>query len=199
MKVPKQRYPRLRKSKTVRQSSWDVFADMSNSGDPNMSTALSWAEELGSIPDLPSSLDKVQTRAELVKAINVPLIIDLQGRASLLFQISPEDKERRFDELGKISLKYIPDISDETTRINITLRLWSGCLSAAKTIAMETLSDKNTSGIRQQIFTSMIDPTARSNEIYRAGVESAPALKRSLNEPISFDGVPENSSVRRFA
>jgi len=170
---------------------------MSQAGDPNMSTALSWAEELGDCPDLPDSLKEVGKRVQLINAINAPLILDLNGNPSLLYQISFEEKQRRFDQLGQLSKDYMPDISDETERINIVLRLWSGCLSAAKSIAVETQSGPNDSAIRRSIFTTIIDPTARSDKIYSAGVESAPAFKRLLKQQISFDGVPNDSPVRK--
>ena len=69
----------------------------------------------------------------------------------------------------------MPDVTDPVVRLNICLRLWAGCLSAAKTIALETRSGLNTPELRKEIFTTKVDVLASNDPIYRAGVEAAPA------------------------
>jgi hypothetical protein len=44
----------------------------------------------------------------------------------------------------------------------------------------------------------LIDLLAKTDSIYKAGVEAAPAYMRILNEYYSFNGVPADSVVRRF-
>jgi hypothetical protein len=165
--------------------------------DPNMNTALQWANALGTIRNLPSSLSSVEKRAELVNAIEGPLILDSEGKPSLLPGIETKERSRRQSEIAKASASFMPDLS-ETMRINIALRLWSGCLDAAKTIALETMSGPNTPSIRTEIFSRKIDEIAQADGIYLAGVEAAPAFKAMLNQRVSFKGVPENSPVRKF-
>ena len=165
--------------------------------DPNMDTARRWANELGSPPILPSSLQNVIQRAKLVNNIDTPnlanaLFLEFQG------ELNPEDKEQCLSEIARLSKSHIPDVHDKNVRINIALRLWSGCLSAAKTIALQTRGGPNKPEDRASIFSSKIDPLAQEDPIYCAGVEAAPSFKRLRNEPYSFEGVPEKSVVRRY-
>jgi outer membrane murein-binding lipoprotein Lpp len=96
------------------------------------------------------------------------------------------------------SRAFMQDVPDTMVRINIGLRLWSGCLSAAKTIAHETRSGPNTPAMRRQQMET-IDEIAAADAVYAAGVEAAPAFKRLRNQAYSLDGVPEGSRVRRDA
>jgi len=161
--------------------------------DPNMYTALQWASELGSSLVLPASLKYVKQRAELVKAIGPVLVRD-----SILLTLSENEKSARLNEVGSLSKTYIPDVKEDRNRINIALRLWSGCISAAKTIALQTMSGPNTPQKRESIFRNTIDPLAQTDAIFRAGVEAAPAFKSLLKEEYSFEGVPETSAVRKY-
>ena len=161
--------------------------------DTNMETARLWADKLGPIPILPSSLQNVEQRAKLVEAINGPLI-----RNSDLERLSNIEIYQRLDAIAKKSVNYITDIQHYYIRVNISLRLWSGCLSAAKMIAFETRSGENKPEIRELTFTNRIDPIAERDLIYRAGVEAAPAFKKLVGQPYSFEGVPQNSSVRKY-
>lgn len=161
--------------------------------DTNMDTVLQWANELGPHPILPLSLQDVNQRAKLVNDIDQPLISN-----SLLEYLSDEEKARRLDEVAKLNKTYIPDVDDDNVRVNITLRLWSGCLSAAKMIASQTKGGPNTSNKRKSIFSGTIDPIAQRDTIYRAGVEAAPYFKTLREQDYSFEGVPENSAVRRY-
>jgi hypothetical protein len=78
----------------------------------------------------------------------------------------------------------MPTVSDPLDRIAIALRLWAGCLAAAKTIADATRSG--------------IDATAANDGLFRAGVEAARMFKRLRGQPFFLDGVPERSAVRRY-
>jgi hypothetical protein len=167
--------------------------------DPNMATALSWAAVLSlvpecGIPQLPASLKNVRQRANLAHEINESL-----PKGDLLFLHSSEEITRRLSETANLSQRYMPDVANPLERINISLRLWAGCLDAAKTIALETRSGGNTPTIRAEIFTGRIDPITRVDPVYAAGVETAPTVKRvNWRQDYSFDGVPVSSIVRRF-
>lgn len=89
-------------------------------------------------------------------------------------------------------------IPDEFDRLSVALGLWSGCLSAAKVIALGTRSGPNTPEIRRAAFEGYIDPAAASDNVFRAGVEAAPAFKALRSEAIDLEGVPADFSVRRF-
>src|SRR5205823_4376788 len=101
--------------------------------------------------------------------------------------------------LAELSRALIPDVQDPVSRVNLVLRLWSGCLSAAKTIAESTRSGPNTAEERRRVFETIIDSIAAVDIIYAAGVEAAPAFKRLADQPYFFEGVPESSCVRRHA
>jgi hypothetical protein len=92
----------------------------------------------------------------------------------------------------------MPDVPGALDRVNVALRLWSGCLSAAKTIALETRSGPNTPAMRANAFASL-DALAHGDPIFAAGMEAAPAFKKLRDQPYSLDGVPKDSPVRRYA
>lgn len=162
-------------------------------GDVNMDIALTLAHGLASRElALPDDLADVDRRAELVADVDRPLLFDGEGVA-------------RFDVLGAQvrhmatrTEQLLPDIADPLDRAAIALRLWAGCLMAAKAIASETRSGPNTSGGRAAQFAE-IDRRAAADPVFLAGVEAAPAFRRRRNQTIELDGVPEDSAVRRFA
>ncbi len=160
--------------------------------DPNMELALLLAQSLGPAPALPNSLTPVDRRAEFINIIDGSLVIGLDLGAVVARLGS------RMREIAELSADYIPEISDSLLRVNIALRLWSGCLFAAKTIALETRSGPNTPEMRAQIM-EIVDRIAATDEIYAAGVEAAPTFKRIRDQGFSFDGVPANSRVRRYS
>jgi hypothetical protein len=161
--------------------------------DPNMDIALALAHGLASSRDLalPEELCDVELRAQLAET-DRPLLVDGDGVA-------------RFDVLGaqvrNMAVRtepLIPGLADPLDRAAVALRLWAGCLTAAKAIAAETRSGPNTSAGRAEQFAE-IDQRAAADLLFRAGVEAAPAFKRLRKQAVELDGVPENSAVRRFA
>lgn len=161
--------------------------------DPNMNIAIQWANGIGPPPALPLLLENVEKRARFADAIDNSLINN-----SLLHTLTGDQKAQRLKDIAAISREYIPDDGDDNIRANIALRLWSGCLSAAKTIAVETKSGQNTTEMRTSIFSEMIDSKAKEDPIYCAGVEAAPSFKKLRNQDYSLEGVPENSAVRKY-
>ena len=160
--------------------------------DRNMELARRLAEGLGPPPELPSSLQKIESRCQLVSAIDGPLVVRSTPEEGM------EYLGRRIAKIAATAGQHMREVSDPLTCLNIALRLWSGCLSAAKTVAMETRSGPNTPELRQSAFASF-DAIAHNDPIYKAGVEAAPAFKRLRNQPYSLEGVPETSPVRYFA
>jgi hypothetical protein len=162
-------------------------------GDRNMAVALALGHGLASGElGLPSGLADVNTRARLVEEVDRPLLNDEHGI-------------ERFDVLGAqirhmaaCTEPLIPDVTDPLDRAAVALRLWAGCLMAAKTIAVETRSGPNTAAGRTELF-AMIDQLAAADPVFCAGVEAAPSFKRLRNQTFSLDGVPADSAVRRFA
>ena len=140
----------------------------------------------------PKSLDDVNFRTQIVNELDTPLIQD-----SLLLALNAQLKADRLKELYDRTTSGMSCLID-TERANIVLRLYSGCISAAKTIALGTRNGPNSAELRLAAF-SKIDSIAQINAVFAAGVETAPAFETLRNEPISFDGVAERSVVRRFA
>jgi hypothetical protein len=162
-----------------------------------MNTALRWANELGPPPKLSPYFLAAYERAKLVRDVNTEalakaLFKDYQG------QLSVEEKGKCLNTVAELSKIHLPSVADPTTRANISLRMWSGCLAAAKTIAVQTLAGPNTPDQRNLIFREHIDPQAEADPIFCAGVESAPSFKKLLEEGYSLDGVPQESPVRRY-
>lgn len=82
-------------------------------------------------------------------------------------------------------------------RLQVCLRLYAGYLGAAKTIAWAVTGGRHTDATRAAA-NQLIETNANNDEIYRAGVETAPLYKCCcLGEPIFRDGIPNGSVVLR--
>lgn len=179
--------------------------------DSNMLITYSWAAGLFQ-QELPSSLMDVEKRAKLVNEINAPLI---QGnnRDSLtvnlmLIDLDSKEEDRRLDDIAQNSLTYLTEQMDNKLRKNILLRLWTGCMEAAKAIRFSYVAGIRdgivieapiTHEYRQALFTSLIDLLSKVDLVYAAGVEAAPIYKKLVKEYYSFAGVPTNSIVRKYS
>ena len=117
-------------------------------------------------------------------------------------------QQLRLDDIARISMAFLTEQMDDKTRKNILLRLWTGCIEAAKAIQFNYVAGIKdgvvveapiTHEYRQAIFTSLTDLQSRIDLIYRACVEAAPAYKKLLKEYYSFNGIPSNSIIRRFS
>jgi hypothetical protein len=149
--------------------------------DPSMNTARFVGHQLADVNALPSSLAEVQSRAELVSDVDAPLDWHADGRLHAICPIL----ERR-----------LADVANAFERVGITLRLWAGCMDAAKAIALETRDGPTTPEMRSEAF-FQIDRIADTDPIYAAGVEAAPALKRLRQQEFLLEGAPSDSAVRR--
>jgi len=148
--------------------------------DPTMATALFVGQQLSGVVALPGSLAEPGQRAHLVHEVDPPLDWQTPGRIRAI---------------GPALERLLPDVSDAMERASIALRLWAGCLAAAKTIALETRDGPNSPELRTAAF-AQIDGIAEADPIYGAGVEAAPAFKVLRGQSYSFDGVPSGSRVR---
>ena len=159
--------------------------------DTNMDTAYSWASDLGDLSHLKMTLDNNQ-RTKLILEINevVGRYIDhdlKSGGYGLFENFSEAVRENFLNRIDDIVRRYIPDEMNEKYRKSIGLRLWSGCLSAAKTIALDTRDGQNAPDMRTGIYQEL-DRKADQDPIYRAGVESAPLFKKKMQQYFSFYG-----------
>jgi hypothetical protein len=169
--------------------------------DTNMQTAYIWATELADIVNLRLSMDVTQA-AQFANQINELLVKyinkDIKLSGSGLFEnFSIMTKEIIFHRLDDLCRNQLDDQISQNQRISISLRLWSGCISAAKMIALETRDGITTPDTRRQIFSS-IDSVAMTDSIFCLGVESAPEYKKIHQQCYSFVGVPSTSHVRKY-
>jgi hypothetical protein len=177
--------------------------------DSNMLTAYSWAAGLFQ-QQLPSSLMDIEKRAKLVNEINGPLVRGNNPLVAdkMLMDLDNDEKDLRLDDIARISMAFLTEQMDDKVRKNILLRLWTGCIEAAKAIRFNYVAGIKdgivveapiTHEYRQAIFTSLIDLQSRIDLIYGAGVEAAPAYKKLLKQYYSFSGIPSNSIIRRYS
>lgn len=161
--------------------------------DPSMDIALSLASGLGPAPDLPASLNTISARAKLVNDIDGTFVPN--GDVNELVRLIGQ----RVKEIIEKSANRMPDVRNPVARLNICLRLWAGCLDAAKTIDLRTRSGPNTPEQRAELFSTKIDIISSEDPLYRAGVEAAPTIKDLRNnQPYCLEGVPPTSPVRRY-
>lgn len=176
--------------------------------DSNTLAAYSWAASLLQ-QELPPSLADVEIRAKLVNEINQPLISGIGNPVTprMLVDLDYNQRDLRLTSKAKISSNYLTEEMDDILRINISLRLWTGCIEAAKGIRFAYVAGIRDGAVieapitqeyRQALFTSLIDLKTKTDSIYAAGVEAAPAFKKLQLETYSFAGVPPNSVVRKY-
>jgi hypothetical protein len=173
-----------------------------------MITAYSWAAGIFE-QTLHPSLSDAEKTAELVYEINTALVKGKNGSSTdvLLKDLDTDDKNNRLNKIAQISMAYLTEQMDEKLRKNILLRLWTGCMDAAKAIRFSSVAGvRNGVVIEAPITTQhrhvsfqLIDLLANVDLIYAAGVEAAPIYKKLVKQYYSFNGVPSDSIVRKYS
>ena len=164
--------------------------------DSNMLYAYFWACRLPH-DTLPTSLKDVEKRAFLVDKVDFPITGEDNTANILLEYMTEDERQSRLGRALRAADSFLTDQISEISKKSVILRLWSGCLDATKSVATETLDGATSPERRRQQF-FQIDLFARWDSIYRAGVETAPELNKIRKQYYSFDGVPNDSPVRRF-
>jgi hypothetical protein len=173
--------------------------------DYNMNTAYTWALQISEVsPPIPDSLAQIKERAkfldDLDKIIRKHIEESQLGEGNVSGQFSNFTDTRKSSllvEIANTTRKWFKEeVSDDDIQ-STGLRLWAGCLCAANLLALSTKSGPNTSQTRISGFAN-VDALATKDRIFECGIEAAPDLKRLHNEEYSLDGVPPNSSVRKF-
>jgi hypothetical protein len=121
--------------------------------------------------------------------------------------LDPNEKDRfiRILEEDKDTIQSIlNDVWNDTERGNIALRLWTGCLCAAKECRCTSVSEHNPDGtikrespytpeMRNESFEKIMI-TSSKDPIYEAGVEAAPVWELIENaasdKKMYLDGIP---------
>lgn len=136
---------------------------------------------------LPDGLTEPSGVARFVDEVDKPLFVDGNGTWDWLK--AGEYLQRMADAARRV----FPGIPDPAP-LGIALRLWAGCIWAAKVIDRPEISTTE----RHHYFAEDIDPRARADRVFRAGEEAAAALNSLRGSPKpSLDGVPKDSPVRR--
>jgi hypothetical protein len=124
--------------------------------DYNMQTALTWGREQSLVALLPASLADVGARARFVEVMNQML----GGRYMPTFD---QTKKQAFlQEVLEVAKQHISEQMLDSEKMSIGLRLWSGCLSAAKTVAGGTRDGPNNSTIRKPSSNQSTMPLQRT-------------------------------------
>ena len=160
-------------------------------GDLTMTILYQWARECGDIPQLPDSLKlDCMNRCHLVQFVNQQL---LKIRTTSIhfpkILMDPDERERfiRILEEDEDTVRCILDNGyGDSERKNIALRLWTGCLCAAKECRRTSVAEHNPDGttkseyqytpeMRAESFKKIMI-TSREDPIYEAGVEASSCL-----------------------
>jgi hypothetical protein len=106
-----------------------------------MITAYSWAAGIFE-QTLHPSLTDAEKRAKLVYEINTPLVKGKNGSSTdvLLKDLDSDDNNNRLNKIAQISMAYLTEQMDDKLRKNILLRLWTGCMDAAKAIRFSSVA-----------------------------------------------------------
>jgi hypothetical protein len=54
----------------------------------------------------------------------------------MLIDLDNDEKDLRLDDIARISMVFLTEELDDKIRKNILLRLWTGCIEAAKAIGL---------------------------------------------------------------
>jgi hypothetical protein len=124
----------------------------------------------------------------------------------MLIDLEIPEKDYRLNEIAQISMHYLTEQIDDILRKNILLRLWTGCMEAAKTIRFTYVAGIRNGVVfeaaisieyRRSLF-NLIDLLSKTDLIYGSGVEAAPAYKKVVKEYYSLNGFSSNSIVRKY-
>ena len=114
----------------------------------------------------------MEQRARLTDLVDSALIA-----GSFLHKLNDEEKIQRLNVVVELSRSFLLDVGSKDEIENVILRLWAGCMSAAKVIAPSNKSGPNILAIRIKVFSQKIDILCQTDPIYKAGVETAPSFK----------------------
>lgn len=197
------------KTNVIRLMNEIAQTSMRQTIDPTMAIVYELAKTLGTVPVFPQSLQQLSARAILVNHIDTTVVAKTplwnQAGKFLFVNLSTF-----LESISSESGDYISDISDINIRVNIALRLWVGCIEAAKMIrftsvvgskdysSVNVTYEKNLSPDDRSLESIHVDSIASQDWIYLAGPEAAPEFKKLRKEHYTFAGVSQNSPVRKY-
>jgi len=72
-------------------------------------------------------------KLKAIDMIDMPLTLE-NNTANLLFEHMSQEREFRLNKVLGIANSFLLDIPSETSKKNVILRLWSGCLDTANIV-----------------------------------------------------------------
>jgi hypothetical protein len=188
-------------------------------GDLTMTILYRWARQCGNISRLPDSLKlDCINRCHLVQFVNQQLLKIRTTSIHFPKILMDPDERERFIQILEEDEDTVRSILDngysDSERKNIALRLWTGCLCAAKECRRTSIAEHNPDGttksesqytpeMRAESF-KMIMITSREDPIYEAGIEAAPVWElienRTPDKKMYLDGIPNlnDSPVTKY-
>ena len=173
--------------------------------DYNMLIAYDHANTLGPPPRLATELKNPSIRAHFLHFVDTNII-----KGDPIFDILEDKRIIRDSFLTDIANKTEPllkSIIEPIARINLTLRLWVGCIEAAK-IIRETEMDfkdenvyekKITPEDREKYCAEIVTPKSLADPIYLAGAEGAPIFRKVIrHQEICSDGLTDDCVLMKY-
>ena len=188
--------------------------------DLTMNILYHWAKELdGNESQMPETLIiDCMNRCRLVQFVNEELsktrMTNIHFPKILLNSDERQGFVRILEEDVDIVQSILAKVQNKKERGNIALRLWTGCICAAKECRRTSVAKHNPDGTtkREFLYTperrnesfKKIMITSSEDPIYEAGVEAAPVWELILNarnnKKMYLDGIPNlnSSPVTRY-
>jgi hypothetical protein len=189
-------------------------------GDLTMTIIYQWAKEFGDIVQVPNSLKlDCMKRCHIVQFVHQQLLkIRTTNIHFPKILLQPDEKDRFIrilkEDDGDTIQSILNDVCSDRERGNIALRLWTGCLCAAKECRRTSVSEHNPDGTTRRVspYTpemriesfEKIQYTSSKDPIYEAGVEAAPVWELIENaapdKKMYLDGIQNlnNSPVTKY-
>jgi hypothetical protein len=189
-------------------------------GDLTMNILYQWAKELGgNESQMPETIIiDCMNRCHLVQFVNEQLFrIRTTNIHFPKILLHPDERQEFVSELEQdvdTVQSILSKVQNEKQRVNIALRLWTGCICAAKECRRTSVAEHNPDGTakrkisytperRNESFKKIM-LTSSEDPIYEAGVEAAPVweliLNAGNNKKMYLDGIPNlnSSPVTRY-
>lgn len=170
-----------------------------------MDFVYTWARSFQNKPILPKTLWDKFDRANFLDFVDKELF---SGIAT--WQLDPVQLDSFRSNTELKTSTYICDVHDPLDRFVISVVLWSGCITGAKTLREKKVIDVKDTPEGKKIIESLvtcedrldgskiIDRYASVDRLYQFGVDSCPVFCKNIRgQEIFHDGIPETSILMK--
>jgi hypothetical protein len=179
--------------------------------DLTMTILYNWTKEFGDVSQMPVILlENCMKRCSLVQFVNQQLFNVRFTNKNFPVILLPEEREgfiRILEEDKDVIKSILYDLQNSIERRNITLKIWTGCISAAKGCRSTYVAERNPDGTTKKecLYTPDMRAVAfnevltisKKDSVYEAGVEAAPVWELIVNhenhKKMYLDGIPNLS------